>query len=174
MKTVLLVLGCAVGGLVLLVAAVAGIGALLPRRHVVTRSAVYRADPEQIYALIAGAQDWRPDVTRSETVRSPQGQQLLCETGRHGEKMTYEILDCIPERSLTRRIADPNLPYSGSWKFVLTPEAGGTRVRITEDGAVSNPVFRFVSRFILGQSSTMEKYLQALGRATGETVVIRD
>jgi hypothetical protein len=50
-----------------------------------------------------------------------------------------------------------------------------TRVTITERGWVSNPLFRFVSRFIMGQTSSMETYLRSLGkhfgRATTPTVV---
>jgi hypothetical protein len=35
-----------------------------------------------------------------------------------------------------------------------------------------NPFFRFVSRFVLGYSHTMDSYLRALDKATGQDVVI--
>jgi hypothetical protein len=59
-----------VAGVVLLVISVIVIGSLLPKRHVVSRSASYRATPEQLFSLIAGPQDWRPDVLRCEAVPS--------------------------------------------------------------------------------------------------------
>jgi len=57
------------------------------------------------------------------------------------------------------------------WDLTLEPTAGGaTRVRITEQGEVANPLFRFVSRFLIGQTRTMDVYLRDLGRAGGESV----
>lgn len=67
-----------------------------------------------------------------------------------------------------------NLPYSGSWTYLLERSGGGTVVRITEDGEVYNPVFRFMSRFVLGQTRTMDAYLRALGNAIGQSVQIKD
>jgi len=52
----------------------------------------------------------------------------------------------------------------------VTGEGAGSRVRITEHGEVYNPVFRFVSRFIMGHSSTASAYLKALGARFGAAV----
>ena len=41
----------------------------------------------------------------------------------------------------------------------LIPRGDSTTLRITENGEVYNPVFRFVSRFVFGHSATIEKYL---------------
>jgi hypothetical protein len=43
-------------------------------------------------------------------------------------------------------------------------------VTITERGLVGNPIFRFVSRFVIGQTATMDSYLRALGKRFGEEV----
>lgn len=159
-------------GVVLLVVAVVGTGALLPRRHSVSRSAAYRASPEQLFALIAGEQNWRPEILRWEAVPGADGRELVRETTRDGETITYELLERVPPRSLKRRIATENLPYSGTWTYSLQADGGGTAVRITEDGEVYNPVFRFVSRFVIGQTRTMDAYLRTLGKATGENVEV--
>ena len=45
--------------------------------------------------------------------------------------------------------------------------SGGSVVTITEHGSVYNPVFRFVSRFIMGHTATIDGYLRALGRKFG-------
>src|ERR1700682_955501 len=135
----------AVAGVVLLILAVVAIGLLLPKRHVASRSASYRATPERLYSLIAGPQNWRPDVLRCEPVPNAGGRELVSETTRNGETITYELLDRVPEKSLKRRIATENLPYSGTWSFSLEPHGETTAVRITEDGQVYNPVFRFMS-----------------------------
>ena len=43
---------------------------------------------------------------------------------------------------------------------------------ITEDGEVYNPVFRFMSRFIIGHAATLDQYLTALGKRLGVDVNI--
>jgi hypothetical protein len=161
-------------GIVLLVAGVVVIGWILPKRHIATRSASYRARPEQLFGLISGSQNWRPDVLRTDPVSDPAGRELMRETARNGEVITYEVLDRIPPRSMTRRIVTANLPYAGSWTYSLQPGDGVTVVRITEDGEVYNPVFRFMSRFVLGHTGTMDAYLRALGKATGQDIEIND
>jgi hypothetical protein len=160
----------AFAALLLLVVMVVVTGALLPKRHVSTRSAQFKASPEQLFALIAGPQNWRPDVAKCEDISDSGGRHLQRETSRRNETMTYELLAIHPPQSIERRIATPNLPYSGYWTFVLTPVSNGTSVRITEDGEVHNPVFRFVTRFILGETATIDAYLRAMGKATGQDV----
>lgn len=162
--------------LVIVIAAVgiaAGVGALLPKGHVASRSATYRAAPEQLFALISGPQTWRPDVLRSETIR-PEGQPLLRETTRDRNTMTYDAFAANSPTSIGRRIVGKSLPFSGSWTNSLAPSAGGTTVPITEDAEIYSPVFRFVSRFVIGQTRTMDAYLRSLGKATSQEVKIKD
>jgi hypothetical protein len=165
MKIVLIIVGL----LVLLVLCIVMIGCLLPKHHVAARSAVFKASPERLFALIAGSQDWRPDVKSCELL-TQDGKQFQRETSNHDETILYELQNSHPPLSIERRIATENLPYAGTWSFVLTPENGATRVRITEDGEVYNPIFRFVSKFILGQTATQDAYLKAMGKATGEEI----
>jgi hypothetical protein len=163
-----------VASIVLLLLAVVVISALLPKRHVVARSASYRVSPEQLFSLIAGPQNWRPDVLKCEAVPGDRGREFMRETTRDGETITYELLDRTPPKSLKRRIATENLPYSGTWTYSLQSDREITTVRITEDGEVYNPAFRFISRFVLGHTRTMDAYLRALGKATGQEVEVKD
>jgi hypothetical protein len=169
MKILLIV----VGGLLLLCLGVVVIGSLLSRRHVASRSAAYRATPEQLFSMISGPQNWRPDVISCETVPDSSGRELMRETTKNHEIVTYELQNRVPPTSITRRIATPDLPYSGTWTFSLQPSGELTTVRITEDGEVHNPVFRFVS-FVLGHTGTMDGYLRALGKSTGQEVEVTD
>lgn len=168
MKIFLLIIGC----LVLLVLCVVAIGALLPKRHVASRSASYRATPDQLFSLISGPQNWRPDVVHCESLPDTSGRDLQRETTRDGQTITYELLERTPPLSIKRRIATEKLPYSGTWTFSLQPHDGLTTVRITEDAEVYNPVFRFMSRFVLGYTGTMDRYLRALATATNQDVHI--
>jgi hypothetical protein len=161
------------GVVVLLVTGVALIGSLLPKRHVATRSAVIQATPERLFALISGSQEWRPEVKSCELIEQ-DGRHFQRETSRWGETVLYELEGSRPPLAIVRRIATENLPYGGKWSFTLKPDDSGTRVRISEDGEVYNPIFRFVSRFMMGHTAMLDAYLKALGKAVGQDVRIEN
>jgi polyketide cyclase/dehydrase/lipid transport protein len=146
--------------LALLVAVIAAIGAALPRGHVASRSRVVRGSPAEVYAIVrdvASAPQWRSDVKRVEILDATH----FCEYSKH-HAITYEIAGDEPARSFVTRIVDTDLGYSGSWTWRFEPDSGGTRVTITENGEVSNVIFRFLSKFVFGYTGTMEKTLAAL------------
>lgn len=170
MKILLIVASTLVCFLLLVVV----VGMLLPKAHVASRSAVYRATPEQLFALMDGPQTWRSTVKKYEAVSVQEGRRQWRETDEHGHTITYEAVERHPPTLLKTRIATANLPYSGTWTMHLDPAGASTRLRITEEGEVYNPVFRFVSRFVIGQTRTIETYLRDLATATGQNVEIRD
>jgi hypothetical protein len=161
------------GVVVLLVAGVALIGSLLPKRHVASRSAVIQATPERLFALISGNQEWRPEVKSCELIEK-DGRHFQRETSRRDVTVLYELQGSRPPLAIERRIATEHLPYGGKWSFALEPVDGGTKVRITEDGEVYNPIFRFVSRFVMGHTAMLDAYLNALGKAVGQDVQVEN
>jgi hypothetical protein len=54
----------------------------------------------------------------------------------------------------------------------VASEGDGAALRVTEDGEVYNVIFRFMSRFVFGQTGTIERYLKDLGKKFGEQVEI--
>jgi hypothetical protein len=43
---------------------------------------------------------------------------------------------------------------------------------IREDGEVSNVIFRFMSRYVFGQTSTIDSYLTSLAKHFGEEALL--
>jgi len=158
-------------GLIFLLVAV---GMALPKAHTSSRSALFKSTPERLFALIDGPQTWRSNVRKYELVAVPNGSRRWRETDSHGQTVTYEAVERLPPNLLKTQIVTPDLPYSGTWTLSLAPEGGSTMLRITEQGEVYNPVFRFVSRFVIGQNRTIETYLRDLGTATGQEIKIRE
>jgi uncharacterized protein YndB with AHSA1/START domain len=164
-----------VGGLIGLVVLIAIIGAMLPRDHVASMTATIPAPPEKVWAALTdvGAYpSWRSDVKRVEIVSPPSAPLSWREHGGQGA-MTLAVEASEPSRRMVARIADKDLPFGGAWEYVLAPEsadAAKTRVTITERGYVSNPIFRFVSRFVMGHYSTLDSYLRSLGKKFGGDV----
>lgn len=152
--------------LALLVLGVILVGLLLPVGHRASRERAYAAAPEVIFSAITTPAEyprWRSGVERVEILPEEAGKIRFREIGSDGA-ITYVFEQTVPTSRVVTRIADPSLPFGGTWTFQLSPVDGGTSVRITEDGEVRNPVFRFVSRFVMGHHAGIERYLEDLGR----------
>jgi hypothetical protein len=76
-----------------------------------------------------------------------------------------------PGRLVTRIDAPPDAAFGGTWTYQLEPVDGGTRLTVTEDGYVSNPLFRVMMK-AMGVHRTADGYLKALGTKLGEDVTV--
>ena len=158
-----------VGGLVGLVLIIVAVGYSLPQRHVATREVTVPAPPGQVFALIATPADypkWRSDVDSVELLSTEGGKERFRELGDNGP-LLMRVEERVPDTRLVTVIADSTLPFGGKWTYELTPSGTGTTLRITEDGQVYNPIFRFMSRFVFGHTATMEKYLSDVEEELG-------
>ena len=165
MKTVLI----ASAILILILVVVVAIGAMLPVQHVASRSAVLAAPPETVWQLItdvSGFPSWRGDVKRVERLPDRDGRAVWAEETTSG-RITLAVDHAEPPRLLVLRIAEPDLPFGGTWTYELSPgDRGATVLKITENGEVYNPLFRFMSRFVFGHEGTIRGYLAALEKRT--------
>jgi hypothetical protein len=135
MKIALLI----VGVLVALVVVIALIGLTLPRDHVASR-----------------------------TVRLPRGQAdvfAACTANatdpKQREELKLEIVESQSPSKLVTKIG-PGLPFGGTWTYELSTDGAETVLTVTERGEVYNPLFRFVSRFVMGHTATIDKFLATL------------
>lgn len=155
---------CAIGAVI---AAVVLIGSMLPRDHTATRSVRLHKPAEEVFPVITGPGDWRPELARWERI---DDRHFVETTRRGGHRIRMEIVESTaPTRHVTR-IDDPSLPFGGTWTFEITPTGDACVLRITENGFVRNPIFRFISHYFMGHHATMETYLRSLGAHLGETV----
>lgn len=160
MKWLLIVTGSVLALILMIVL----VGFALPEKHVATRSVELRQRSETVWDVIAGPPTWRSEIEKYEILPASDGRRRWRETDRHGQTITYETVEEKPPRRLVTRIADDNLPFGGMWTLDLTPSPNGTRLTITENGKVSNPIYRFVSKFIFGHYATIDAYLANLQR----------
>jgi len=170
MKWALLIAGSLVGLLIL----VAIVGAMLPRDHVASVTATIAGAPDKVWAALTDAASyptWRSDVRKVE-VLSTSPLTWKEHTKQGDMTLATEIVE--PPTRLVGRIQDKGMPFGGAWEYRIAPvagDAGKSVVTITERGWVSNPVFRFVSKFVIGHYSTLDTYLRALGRKFGTEVI---
>ena len=168
--------------LVSVVGIAALVGAMLPRNHVASMMVVVAAPPIRVWSTITDPTQftsWRPGLKSVELVsRSPLSWKEVTSMGT----MTLEADEFQPPTRLVASITDKNQPFGGEWEYVVVADPADpnkARVTITERGWVSNVVFRFVSKFVMGHESGINTYLKALSRkfgpeATPTTVTVKD
>lgn len=159
--------------IVAIVGVVALLGSRLPVGHVASRSAVIDAPADVVFHTMTdfmAGPTWRQGL-KSVVVStdSASGRQRIVEDSKMG-KMTMEIELLMPPTRFVTRIVGEDLPYGGAWAHALEAQGNSTKVTITEHGEVYNPIFRFISTYLMGHTGTMDAYLVDLGRKFGSTV----
>lgn len=149
------------------------IGAALPVQHVARASATFRCSVDEVWRQLTAYADY-PRWRRGLRELQQTGATTWKEIDSEGEAVSYEIVEVVPLRRLVRRIAEKNLPYGGSWTIELERVgAEQVAITITENGEVYNPIFRFVSKFVLGHHSTMAAFLEDFGKSVSQSAAIR-
>jgi hypothetical protein len=169
MKWVLIV----IGGIVGLVALIALIGAFVPREHRGTSTVLLHQPPDSVWNAVrdlGGIPAWWPEI--KESVRQPdQSGREVWRQKMSGFDVPLIVMESSPPRRLVTQIdTSAGGAFGGTWTYELTPDSGGTRIRVTEAGWIGNPIFRFLSRFVFGYYGSLDGYLEALGKRFGEEV----
>ena len=127
---------------VVVIAAVAVIGAMLPRDHVASRSLALRRSAEEVWPAMIQA--------------------------TAGSGIPVDVLESDPPRRQVTRVKESEKNFGGTWTITITPSAIGSTLTITEDGWVANPIFRFVARYLMGHHATMDGVLRTVAKNLGE------
>ena len=127
------------GAIIVMVGVAAAIGATLPREHTASRTAQFARPPQDVWTCITEA-----------TSKSP---------------VPVDVLESRPPYLLVTRVKESEKMFGGTWTIAIAPSADGSTVTITEEGWVANPIFRFVSRFVIGHHATMDSILKAVSAA---------
>jgi hypothetical protein len=136
----------AIAGLAALVALAAIIGATLPRNHVASRSLTLRRPPQEIWHVVMQA-------TAASSV-------------------PVDLVESDPPRRQVTRVKDTEKNFGGTWTITITPTASGGTLTITEEGWVGNPIFRFVSRYVMGHHATIDRMLKDVAKRFNEDPVL--
>lgn len=133
-----------------LVVVVAIIGSLLPRDHKASRTLRVRRAPAEVW----------PVVTQIAGASS----------------VPVVVVESQPPYRLVTRVAETEKNFGGTWTIAIVavpgPSTGlgqaGSTLTITEDGWVANPIFRFMSRLVIGHHATMDALLKDVAKTFNE------
>lgn len=146
------------------------IGYALPTQHTAAREAVFHQPPEAVWKVITdidGMPSWRQGLKSVKHLPDHNGLPAWVENYDSGS-LPYQTLTVLPPVKLVVQIAGSKLPFGGTWTYEITQVPEGSRLHIREDGEIYNPIFRFMSRFVLGYTATMDTYLGSLAEKFGE------
>jgi len=134
--------GMLVVALVIVIAVVAIVGSTLPRNHPASRTLRVTRQPDDVW----------PAIMRAMSTSS----------------VPVDVLENNPPRRLVTKVRETEKMFGGTWTVTAEAIQGGSTLTIVEDGWVANPIFRFVSRYVMGHHATMDGILQSVARELGE------
>jgi hypothetical protein len=169
----LVAVGIVIGAISLIIL----IGSFLPEDHIASRKIALSQPPQTVWQVISdfpNTPKWHSGVKSVERLPDRNGHEVWQEEYQRSMKIPLETVETLAPRRMVRRIADENLPFGGTWEYIITPTTeGGSQLTITERGKVKNPFFRFMSRFVFGHKTTIDNYLKALAAKFGQQSSIR-
>jgi hypothetical protein len=129
--------------LVAVIVIIAIIGARLPREHRASRTVTLPRPPADVWAA----------VTKTAGAAS----------------VPVDILESRPPFRQVTRVKESEKNFGGTWTIEIAPVAGGSTLTITEDGWVANPVFRFISRYVMGYYASIDAVLKSVTKELGSS-----
>ena len=145
-------------------------GARMPATHSVSVTGVVQAPPEKVFGLITyvkNGDNWRPEVKSVTTLAPDHGRDHWVEHLAYHQYMTFLAVDTVPSTLRRVKLDDPKAAYGGTWTYELAPRptAESTTVKITEDGYINPPVYRFVMARVMGPTKNLDTYMKNLQAA---------
>jgi hypothetical protein len=144
--------------LLLAIAVIYLIGRSMPIEHTASLSRIFETPPEKIYLLIKNFKEysnWRPNLKEIK----PISDVSWVEVDSRGESMTYSFIRDKKNILVESKIMNEDKPFGGYWIFDIRKSGKNTELKITENGKVFPPVFRFLARYVFGHESTMKSYM---------------
>ncbi len=141
MKTFLIWIGAVVGVLLAVILIATGIGAMLPVKHVASRTEAFTVSQQHLW-----------DMAIAQFHKTNDG--------------NFAIVEQSPPNRFVTAIVKKDLPFGGTWTYEFAPSRAGTSLTITERGEVYNPFFRFVSRYVMGHTKSIDEFMAALRTAS--------
>lgn len=137
-------------------------GKSLPLGHSASLSHTFKAPVDTIWNLVADRttySKWRG--VKLEILNDTTWKEVIM-----GNMVLMEELERVENEKLVTLISkeNKNMGFGGSWTFEVKPDGDGTRLTITENGEVYNPIFRFLSKNVFGHTATQKQFYKQMDK----------
>jgi Polyketide cyclase / dehydrase and lipid transport len=146
-------------------------GYLLPPKHEASASLKLKASPEAVWAVLTAVEnypDWRSDVAISEVISSAP-ELSWKESDSKGRVMVHAAGPGRNAEKWIDKLVRGDRQQGGERVFLIVADAeGGSRVAVTEDVELRDPLARFRARFMTGYAENLKKLLEDLRKRLAE------
>lgn len=147
-------------------------GTRLPATHTVSVSGVVPAPQDKVFALITDVKDgsnWRPRVKSVITLQPDQGRDRWVEHYAYHQYMTFLAVQTVAPTLRQVKLDEPRAAYGGTWTYELSPgpTPATTELKITEDGYINPPIYRFMMAHVMGPTKNLDDYMKDIQAAAG-------
>jgi hypothetical protein len=136
-------------------------GSRLPHEHTASASAEISAPRARVWQLIEDVNTqptWRTGLLSIAATPTVNGHACWTEVQKHLRMPLCEELTAAPSTRIVR-IADPTLPFGGTWTYQLQSiDANTTRLIITENGTTGPALYRFIGHYIYHEDTMVKQY----------------
>jgi hypothetical protein len=161
--------------IVVLICTAIFMGSRLPVGHTASVTDTIPASQQKVWGLItdpAAMPNWRTGLKAVNLLPSENGAPCWAEVQ---SGMTMPLCADVREAPVRQvvRIADPKLPFGGTWTYVLEPAGENeTKVTITEKGTTGPAMWRFVDHYVMHEDGQIKQYLGDLKKVASQGVPI--
>ncbi len=143
-------------------------GGQLPEVHEVSVKARFKAPGPKLWALISdleGQPRWKKSLV---SVKRIEGSEEVYVEDYGGTKLTLKTEERVEGQRLVRVLVNQNIPYQGSWTYVVEPLGQEEcLLTLTEKAQIKNPVFRFLAQGFFGYEESLKAALTELSAVAG-------
>jgi hypothetical protein len=176
MKILLRTVLSVIGVVAFVALAAFALGATMPIDHSVSVSGEVAAPPAKVFALItdiAAGASWRPEVKSVAVLPKDNTRDAWIEDLGSGEKMKFLALTTVPPDATghaLRKVETKDPSYGGTWTYDLSPGVSPdtTTLKITEDGYINPPIYRFMMKYVFGPTKNLDDYMKHIQAAAAK------
>ena len=144
------------------------LGSRVPRQHMATAAITLNAPQQGVWDRISNVSaqpGWRSGLKAVDPLPMQDSHPCWLEHNSMGKMPMCEVLSA-PTATRIVRIADPSLPFGGTWTYTLSPDGPATtRLNITENGTTGPPLWRFIEHYLYHEDTQMKQYEADLAKS---------
>lgn len=143
-----------------------GFTANLSKNHHVEAEAVYDRPADMVWQVMtdyASMPTWSPTISKAESLGVKDGKPAWHLEMKDGHFIDVSIDESAPHKLFRTTVLDTDTPYSGSWTLSLSAAGNKTAVKLTQEGTIKSPFWRFVTHYITGEDTAIKQTLAQTG-----------